>query len=143
MRSRCPETRELLSSLVPNLDPEDPCARSASDRHYPASDCINDLGFSAIIEACATNINLTTRCFPDTFSDRLWRLRERYESVGQVLRERFPAADVYIADYPAEVFNGGACGALGRPNIGIDGTARRMRWPFMARSSRRRSSAQR
>jgi lysophospholipase L1-like esterase len=123
-----PAQVEVLSQLVPRLGPSVrlPGARPIDVLLLQIG--INDLGFSSIIKTCATNVNLTTRCFPtNSFSDRLAKLRTRYEQVGRALADRFPGADVYIADYPAKVFDGGACGALGRPNIGItSGEAREM-----------------
>ena len=81
---------------------------------------LNDLGFSDILHACATELNLTSRCFPDAaFDAGLARLRDEYRRVASTLSQRFPGAEVYTADYPGDVFAGGGCGALGRLGVGI------------------------
>ena len=65
-------------------------------------------------------MNLTSNCFPDAaFDAGLRRLRQKYRRVATTLSQRFPGAEVYIADYPGDVFAGGGCGALGRLGVGI------------------------
>ncbi len=84
---------------------------------------INDVHFSDIVESCSTNPSPpggNIACVLDTgFSDRLTRLRAKYDRLGRVLHDRFPGTEVYLADYPGKVFAGGGCGLLGLPGVGI------------------------
>lgn len=84
---------------------------------------INDLDFSDIIVACAGNRDINagdSECMYKTgFSRKLRTLRSTYARLGKVINARFPGAEVYVADYPGEVFKGGGCGLLGLPGHGI------------------------
>ena len=84
---------------------------------------INDVHFSDIVKSCSTNPSPpegNIACVIDTgFSNRLARLRTKYDRLGRVLHDRFPGTEVYIADYPGKVFAGGGCGLLGLPGVGI------------------------
>jgi GDSL-like Lipase/Acylhydrolase family len=85
---------------------------------------INDLDFSDIVVACAGNFSLLgtgdPSCFYDTgFGNKLAALRAKYERLGVAINRRFPGAEVYVADYPGDVFKGGGCGLLGLHKLGI------------------------
>lgn len=84
---------------------------------------INDLDFSDIIVACAGNRDINagdSECMYKTgFGRKLRTLRSTYVRLGKVINARFPGAEVYVADYPGEVFKGGGCGLLGLAGHGI------------------------
>ncbi len=84
---------------------------------------INDLDFSDIIVACAGNRDVnagSVHCMYDTgFSKKLTALRGRFERLGTTINRLFPRTEVYVADYPGDVFKGGGCGLLGIPLHGI------------------------
>ena len=97
---------------------------------------INDLDFHSIIEDCAFNPILDPHLdHPNPFDDPSCvydhtggkivdphppasgkpadeDLRTKYRDIGAVLKERFPTAEVYVADYPSKVFRGGGCDLL-------------------------------
>jgi hypothetical protein len=85
---------------------------------------VNDLGFSDIIQRCATNPNVFEhqRCVTDGgIANTMALLPARYDALAAALREKLPATrEVYLNNYPANVFRGGACGVLGLPGVGID-----------------------
>ena len=48
-------------------------------------------------------------------------LSGRYDSLASAITSKLPnTRETYLNDYPAEVFDGGGCGQLGLPGIGID-----------------------
>ena len=87
---------------------------------------INDLGFSDIVTACATNLESGDTCVygdPDTgVESKLNDLGDRYDWLATALRS-VNAAETYLTDYPAVPFgkDGGGCGLLGLPYLGITG----------------------
>lgn len=90
---------------------------------------INDLDFSGIIKACASNFVAdnegSSDCIYDTGVTRKLekKLGPRYDELGTALRRRLNVSEVYVTDYPAAPFgdDDGANGLLGLPTIGITG----------------------
>ncbi len=91
---------------------------------------VNDLGFSDIVQSCATNFNTVhgdgdPYCVYD--SDASAKLTpggsidQSYARLGSALRDRLDVAEVYITDYPGAPFgqSRGGCGLLGIPEFGI------------------------
>lgn len=85
---------------------------------------INDLHFSDIIERCASNWHGGTNsdeCVrAGGISSQLKGLPAKYEALARALRTRLPdTREVYLNDYPANPFKGGACGSLNFNGVGI------------------------
>lgn len=86
---------------------------------------INDLDFSSIIGRCAFNNNLSRdseKCVTKGgIAEAINTLPVKYLNLAVAIKRELPdAREVYINDYPGEVFEGGGCGLLGEPGIGID-----------------------
>jgi lysophospholipase L1-like esterase len=78
---------------------------------------INDLYFSDVINACATNKHLSLEVFDDPdcvdkAANQLQKLPARYDELAQALRGQLNVAKVYIAEYPSNIFKGSGCGWL-------------------------------
>jgi hypothetical protein len=86
---------------------------------------VNDLYFSSIIERCASNPNIgdDLDCVNGHgIAGNLAGLPSQYGKLAAALRAKLPATrEVYLNDYPSDVFRGGACGELGRDGFGING----------------------
>jgi hypothetical protein len=85
---------------------------------------INDLHFSDIIERCASNGNFGVHvdCVTDGgIADQVTRLPLKYLQLALAIRDKLPGTrEVYVNNYPSNVFRGGACGSLAFPGVGID-----------------------
>jgi GDSL-like Lipase/Acylhydrolase family len=87
---------------------------------------INDLGFSDIVKACATNLTGGDSCVygdPDTgVESKLNDLGDKYDWLATALKS-LNVAETYLTDYPAAPFgkDSGGCGLLGFPYLGISG----------------------
>lgn len=93
---------------------------------------INNLGFASIINRCATNNNFSsshTGCvYADNLQTKIDDLTRQYAYLALSLAVGLPnTREVYLSNYPAQVFRGGGCGALGGspggvhvPGLGID-----------------------
>lgn len=83
---------------------------------------INDLGFSDILVRCASNRDINagdSACVYSGLGEKLANLRTAYDRLGKAISARLPNAEVYIADYPADVLLGGGCGLLALPRHGV------------------------
>ena len=88
---------------------------------------INDLGFSGIVESCATNLDEGRGGDPSCvykggLKGKLKRLGERYDWLAGNLGKLIDAPEVYITDYPGDPFGDHACGLLGLKWYGITST---------------------
>jgi hypothetical protein len=89
---------------------------------------VNDLNFSDIIEACATNNNHRVGhgdCVTGFAASKgvNARLHKGYDKLADAVENRLPRVrEVYINDYPNREFIGGGCGVLGASGVGIDNT---------------------
>jgi GDSL-like Lipase/Acylhydrolase family len=87
---------------------------------------INDLDFSDIVYACATNLTGGDTCVygdPDTgVESKVNHLGDKYDWLATALQS-VNVAETYITDYPAVPFgkDRGGCGLLGFPYLGISG----------------------
>lgn len=87
---------------------------------------INDLGFSSIVRACATNNNRRvghTDCVTGSAASKTvnTKLPGRYDELAAAVRRHVPQVrEIYLSGYPSQVFRGGGCGLLGVEGIGID-----------------------
>jgi hypothetical protein len=87
---------------------------------------INNLNFSDIVEACASNDNRRPRhtdCVTGFAASRgvSARLHSLYDRLAGAIADRLPRVrEVYINNYPNRVFAGGGCGSLGFTGAGID-----------------------
>ncbi len=85
---------------------------------------INDLLFSDIVTACATNGNFDWRKpFSNPLDDpncvdsydidnRLAGLPDKYDALASAISDNLNVAEVYVIDYPENVLDGGGCGVL-------------------------------
>jgi hypothetical protein len=78
---------------------------------------INDIGFSDIIERCLLNNNFSvghTKCvYGDGIVGKLDKLNQQYAQLALSLAVALPSTrEVYLNNYPSQVFQGGACGIL-------------------------------
>lgn len=85
---------------------------------------INDLHFSDIIRRCATNVNAHPRsetCVTSGgIAQQLTTLPAKYSRLARAININLPdIREVYLNDYPGEVFDGGGCGLLGMKGAGI------------------------
>ena len=86
---------------------------------------INDLHFSTVIRACATNRNSRpghTDCVTGFAASKLVGKPEfaaRYDRLAEAIRG-LQVRETYLNGYPSQVFRGGGCGLLGVGFIGID-----------------------
>ena len=86
---------------------------------------VNDLGFSTIVRACATNDNFRpghTDCVTGFAKSRLVstpQFAARYDRLAASIA-RLDVRETYITRYPADVFIGGGCRITGFPGVGID-----------------------
>jgi hypothetical protein len=86
---------------------------------------INEFDFAGIIKRCATSFNQRPHdCVNDSSTaSTLQKLPDKYRALAEALSnsKKMPATrEVYLNDYPANVFYGGGCGELGRTGFGID-----------------------
>jgi hypothetical protein len=86
---------------------------------------INDLGFGDIVKRCAMNNNLRvghTDCVTSGGIGRaLDTLPAKYRQLAGAIHVKLPGVrEIYLNDYPADVFRDGGCGLLGLPGVGID-----------------------
>jgi hypothetical protein len=85
---------------------------------------VNDLHFSEIIERCASNWDGgfdSEKCVTDGgIADQLAGLPAKYDALAAALRTKLPnTREVYLNNYPGNVFRGGACGSLHFTGVGI------------------------
>lgn len=85
---------------------------------------VNDLKFGDIIERCATNRvlpwNDATNCVTKGgIATQLSSLRGSYAGLEKAIRTKLNAPRVYLTDYPAQVFQHGACGLLNYAGHGV------------------------
>jgi hypothetical protein len=80
---------------------------------------INEFDFAGIIKRCASTFS---DCVSAGDSQQaLDSLSGKYRALAETLSAELPATrEVYLNDYPADVFYGGGCGELGQPVVGID-----------------------
>lgn len=71
-------------------------------------------GGGDLVKIPADKIGDNVDCYGDgAISDQLGRLPQRYDDLATELRKKLPnASELYINDYPANLFEGGACGKL-------------------------------
>lgn len=88
---------------------------------------INDLQFADIVGRCATNNNhrkkehLSCVTKGGVVRKAIDALPSRFARLAQSIDALLPrVSEVYINDYPSSPFDGGGCGLLGIPGIGID-----------------------
>lgn len=89
---------------------------------------LNNLGFSDIIERCVWNNNFLPRhesCVTeDGLADKIYELRREYAYLALTILFKLPnTGQVYLNDYPSNLFLSGACGKLSGspvPGLGID-----------------------
>lgn len=84
---------------------------------------INDLDFSSIIGRCAFNNNLSRdseKCVTKGgIADAINTLPAKYLNLAIAIKRELPdSREVYINDYPGEVFEGGGAGCSGYPARG-------------------------
>ena len=100
--------------------------------HLLLSVGLNEFGFADIIHDCAANLGGPacvsfpegTDAYPDWRGnhEKIARLSNQYDQLARAIQDRLPEVrEIYLNDYPAEVFRGGACDYLG--NIGSLGFA--------------------
>jgi GDSL-like Lipase/Acylhydrolase family len=82
---------------------------------------VNDLHFSDIIYRCSTNVGDDAGCVTSGgIAGQVQALPQKFAKLAAVIRQELPATrEVYVSDYPDNPFDGGGCGALGLPKIGI------------------------
>ena len=86
---------------------------------------VNDLDFADIVKRCATNSNVKLWAgkdcvLADGLQDKLDKMKEKYSRLASKVKQVAPdVREVYLNDYPAEVFHGGGCDLLGWPGVGI------------------------
>jgi hypothetical protein len=91
---------------------------------------LNDLGFSDIIERCVLNFNFVDgheSCVTEGgLADKLDGLPTQYAYLALTILVKLPRTrQVYLNDYPSNLFLNGACGKLSGspiPGLGIDAT---------------------
>jgi len=85
---------------------------------------VNNLYFSSIVKRCAKNPNIGDHLDCVTghgIADDVAALPSLYKKLAHAIQDKLPnAREVYLNDYPSDVFRGGACGALGNSFVGID-----------------------
>jgi hypothetical protein len=95
---------------------------------------VNDLGFGEIIHRCAMDSTpgaSASACVDKRTSqelsagishlqEKLDHLPDEYNALAAALRSKLPGTrEVYLTDYPADIFRGGACGNLHFNGVGI------------------------
>ncbi len=82
---------------------------------------VNDLHFSDIIKRCAGNLDDSVSCVTSGgIADQVQTLPLKLANLAIAIRQKLPATrEVYLSDYPDNPFDGGGCGALGLPRVGI------------------------
>jgi hypothetical protein len=122
--------RSGTSTVPPQIDSVVTAIGSTSTRPRRQIDAlmisagVNDLHFGDIIERCASNWHDgldSTECVTDGGIDgQLAGLPAKYDALAAALRAKLPGTrEVYLNDYPANVFRGGACGSLNFSHVGI------------------------
>jgi hypothetical protein len=85
---------------------------------------VNNLYFSSIVKRCAKNLNIGDHldCVNGHgIAANAAALPSLYKKLAYAIKDKLPnAREVYLNDYPSDVFRGGACGTLGHSGFGID-----------------------
>jgi hypothetical protein len=125
------ELRHLISERYKGMDPQVDAVRSlVGGRPIDSlliSAGVNDLDFSGIIKRCVLNSNFANgheNCVAyGGITDKIYELRRHYAYLALALQIKLPnTREIYLNDYPSNVFRGGACGLLAGklPSLGLD-----------------------